>query len=122
MKLHLAQAAGRNFFTGYGAGYVAINGERHEQHLLVTAERIARWNIGGFEALAVAQAADFMALAPEVVLLGTGARLRFPPPELARALSEAGIGLEAMDSTAACRTYNILAAEGRRVLAAILIP
>lgn len=122
MKLHLAQAAGRNFFTGYGAGYVAINGERHEQHLLVTAERIVRWDIGGFEALAVAQAADFMALAPEIVILGTGARLRFPPPGFARALSEAGIGLEVMGSTAACRTYNILAAEGRRVLAAILIP
>lgn len=122
MKLHLAQAAGRNFFTGYGAGYVAINGERHEAHLLVTAERIVRWEVGGFEALAAAQAVAFMALEPEIVVLGTGAKLRFPPQELSRALTEAGVGLEVMDSTAACRTYNILAAEGRRVLAAILIP
>jgi len=121
LKLHLAHAPGRNVFTGYGAGYVAINGERHASHLLVTAERVLRWEIAGFEALEAAQAAQFTALQPEIVLLGTGATLRFPPAEFARTLSDAGIGLEVMDSHAACRTYNILTAEGRRVLAAILV-
>lgn len=121
VKLHLAQAYGHNMFTGYGAGYVAINGARHETHLLVTAERLVAWDIAGFEAVDAGQAANFLALEPEVVILGTGATLRFPHPELARRLSAAGIGLEVMDSNAACRTYNILLAEGRRVLAAILI-
>ena len=67
---------------------------------------------------------DFAALAaltPEVALFGSGATMRFPHPRLTRALTEARIGLEVMDTPAACRTYNILAAEGRRVAAAILI-
>lgn len=56
-----------------------------------------------------------------MVLLGTGARLRFPHPRLSAPLARAGIGLEVMDLQAACRTYNILAAEGRRVAAALLM-
>jgi uncharacterized protein len=56
-----------------------------------------------------------------VVLFGTGARLRFPHPQLTRALTDAGIGVEVMDTPAACRTFNILAAEGRRVAAAVLV-
>ena len=57
---------------------------------------------------------------PEVILLGTGSRLHFPHPSLTHPLQLAGIGLEAMDTVAACRTYNILMAEGRQVLAALL--
>ncbi len=60
-------------------------------------------------------------LKPEVVLLGTGTRLRFPHPRLTRALTDAGIGVEVMDTPAACRTFNILAAEGRKVLAAVIL-
>ena len=60
-------------------------------------------------------------LKPEVVVLGTGPAQRFPRPELARALAASGAGVEVMDSKAACRTYNILAAEGRSVVAAILL-
>jgi uncharacterized protein len=62
-----------------------------------------------------------VALAPEVVLLGTGAALRFPAPGITRALVEARIGLEVMDVQAACRTFNILVAEGRAVAAALLL-
>lgn len=122
MKFDLARAPGQNLVTGYGTGYVVINGERHENHLLVTAERVEAWNVAGFESLAIEHVERFMAVKPEIILLGTGPQLRFPPPELARALSEFSVGLEVMDSTAACRTYNILVAEGRRVLAAILLP
>ena len=121
MKLHLAQAPGQNVFTGYGAGYVVINGTRHEAHLLVTAERVVPWKVEGFDGLGSAQAGELIALEPEIVILGTGAAHRFPHPDLARTLAAAGIGLEVMDSNAACRTYNILLAEGRGVLAAILI-
>ena len=73
----------------------------------------------------VTTAADFeqiLALRPEVVLLGTGARQRFAHPRLYASLSAARIGLEMMDTGAACRTYNILMAEGRKVLAALIPP
>ena len=69
--------------------------------------------------------ADFEAVAalkPEIVLLGTGARQRFPPPRVYRLLTDARVGVEVMDTAAAARTYNIVAAEGRRVVAALLLP
>lgn len=108
-------------FTGYGRGFVSINGTRHESHLLVTSAQVAGWDIGGFDAVSADTALLFLSLQPEIVILGTGAAQRFPHPDLARRLSAAGVGLEVMDSNAACRTYNVLTAEGRRVLAAILI-
>ena len=79
------------------------------------------WQRGGFDALEAADFERVAALAPEVVLLGSGARLRFPAPALLRALIERGVGVETMDTAAACRTYNVLAAEGRSVLAALII-
>jgi uncharacterized protein len=121
VKLHLSSPGGRNTITGYGEGYVMVNGERHDANLIVLPDRILRWSAASFEALA---AEDFGALALldlEVVLLGTGATLRFPPPETTRALAAARVGLEVMDVQAACRTYNILAAEERRVAAALLL-
>jgi len=120
MKLHLAQAPGQNVFTGYGPGYVAINHVRHEKHLLVMADQLMAWDISAFEALEAAHFEYLLTFKPEIVIFGTGATLRFPRPEFARLLAAAGIGLEVMDSKAACRTYNILTAEGRKVLAAIL--
>ena len=121
MKLQPAAPSAHNLFTGYGPGYVAINRVRHEKHIVVTAERVTEWNISGFETLGVAQFEPLLALKPEIVILGTGATLRFPGPEVTRLAAAAGIGLEVMDSKAACRTYNILIAEGRKVLAAILV-
>ena len=122
MKLHLSHAGGTNAFTAYGAGYVEINGRRYERSLVVLPDRIvADWAPESFAALAPAHLEALVALAPEVVLLGTGAALRFPPPEITRALVEARIGLEVMDVQAACRTFNILVAEGRAVAAALLL-
>jgi len=121
MKLQLATPSGQNLFTGYGPGYVAINRVRHDKHIVVTADSITEWNISGFETLGVVDFESLLALKPEIVILGTGATLRFPRPELARLVTAAGIGLEVMDSKAACRTYNILMAEGRKVVAAILV-
>ena len=121
MKLHLAQAPGKNFFTGYGDGYVAVNQTRHERHLLVMSDRLVPWDVPGFDSLAPPVFEQMLAMDPEIVILGTGAALRFPPPDLMRPLTAAGVGTEVMDSRAACRTYNILSAEGRRVLAAVLI-
>ena len=80
------------------------------------------WADGGFDTLSEQDFESIQALTPEIVLLGTGARQRFPHPRLYRALTDAGIGVEIMDSAAAARTYNIIAAEGRRVAAALILP
>ncbi|HUP95812.1 MAG TPA: Mth938-like domain-containing protein [Burkholderiales bacterium] len=122
MKLHLTKAADQNIFTGYGEGYVAINNQRFEHNVLVMPGRdITRWDPAGFDALAIADFSALLALQPEIVILGTGDTLRFPKPELTRPLAAAHVGFEAMDTKAACRTYNVLVAEGRQVVAAILV-
>ncbi|MCX7891932.1 MAG: Mth938-like domain-containing protein [Burkholderiales bacterium] len=123
MKLHLARAAGANLFSGYGEGYVAVNGVRHERSIVVLPDRvIADWAPASLDALEAAHLAPLVTLGIEILLLGTGARLRFPRPEVIRPLTDARIGFEAMDAHAAARTYNILTAEGRRVAAALLLP
>ncbi len=79
------------------------------------------WNVATFEELNEAHFSCFLALKPEVMILGTGAKQHFPHPSLYRTLTDAGISVEAMDTHAACHTYNILAAEDRKVIAAIII-
>ena len=121
LKLHLTNISGVNLFTGYGEGYVMVNRERHERNLVVLRDQLVTgWEPAGFDDLTAEHFALLVELKPEIVLLGTGARLRFPRPELTLALIEARIGLEVMDIRAACRTYNFLAAEERRVAAALL--
>ncbi|MFC3530638.1 Mth938-like domain-containing protein [Vogesella facilis] len=120
MKLHEAKTAGSNLFTAYGAGYVEINGNRHQGSLIVTGDSILPWGPASFEALTEEHFSALLALQPEVVIFGSGQRLRFPHPRLTAALANAGIGVEVMDSNAACRTYNILLAEDRQVIAVLL--
>jgi uncharacterized protein len=121
LKLHADAPTALNTVTAYGPGFVEINTVRHVSHLVVTPERVEPWAVQGFEQLSAADFERFAALKAEVVLLGTGQRQRFPHPKLTRALAAAHIGFETMDTAAACRTYNILMAEGRRVLAALLM-
>lgn len=121
MKLHLASSAGQNLFSGYGVGYVAVNNVRYEKSVVVSQQGVTEWRVGSFEALVAGDFGFLAELKPEILIFGTGTTQRFPHPELARALAAAGPGLEVMDSRAACRTYNILVAEGRKVVAAILI-
>jgi uncharacterized protein len=122
MKLHLTRAAGRNLITGYGEGYVSINERRFDHSIVVAPEgEVEPWDAGDFESLTSAHFEALRARTPEVVILGTGAIHRFPRPEVIRPLAAAFIGFEAMDTKAACRTYNILMAEGRQVLAAIIV-
>ena len=120
MKLHQAVAAGINTFTGYGENYVAVNGGRLERNSIVLPDRILDWNVAGFDALRAEDFQVFETLALEIVLLGTGSKQRFPHPRLTAALAKAGVGVEVMDLQAACRTYNILVAEERKVAAALL--
>jgi uncharacterized protein len=121
MKFHLSTPAG-NVVTGLGPGWVRIGAREYRASLVLTPETIVEgWAASGFEALVEADFAGLLTHAPEIVLLGTGATLRFPHPRLTRALTEARVGFEAMDTAAACRTFNILAAEGRKVVAALLL-
>jgi len=121
MKLQLTRPAGPgNLITGYGDDHVLVNGARHDESLVVTAEAVLPWEAATFEALAQAHFEALAALAPDLVLLGTGPRLRFPAVALTAPLVRAGIGLEVMDLRAACRTFNVLRAEERRVAAALL--
>ncbi len=123
MKLHLNTDAGQLLFTGYGDDHVLVNGQRFDASLLLSARgvEIAPWAGLGFEALTAAHFEWVAHRELDILLLGTGTRLRFPHPALTRPLVEARIGLEVMDLGALCRTYNILAGEGRRVGAAVLI-
>lgn len=121
MKLHLSNTAGLNIFTAYGEGYVAINHQRYEGNVIVLPESMyTDWTTATPKTLAEADMAKLLGLGTEIVLLGTGNRLRFPSGALMRPFAPAGIGLEVMDLQAACRTYNILAAEGRKVAAALV--
>lgn len=121
MKLHLAGAANMNLFTGYGAGYVSVNNQRIGKSVIVLPERIIEdWDASTFEALTSGQIEALTGLGQEIVLLGTGNRLRFPAREIMRPLTQAGMGFEVMDIQAACRTYNILVSEERKVAAALL--
>ena len=122
MKLHADQPNALNTITAYGPGYIEINAVRHETPVLVMPEgEIRPWPAARFEDLTPEQFEGLLDLGPEVVLLGTGDKLRFPHPRLTAALARRHIGVDAMDLQAACRTYNILMAEGRKVAAVLLI-
>ena len=122
MKLHLERAAEQYQFTGYGDGWVAINGERHTQALLLLPDRVvAPWLVeDDIDRLTMEHFAALAQFRPDIVLLGTGRRFRLPGSSLMRAFNADGVGLEAMDTHAACRTFNVLLAEGRQVAAALL--
>lgn len=123
MKLHLDRLEGRNAFTGYGQGYVAINGRPHSASLIVLPDRlIDPWNVARPEALEADHLEILAALHLEIVLIGTGERHHMLHPRLTHPLMAARIGVEVMTTPAACRTYNILLAEGRKVAAALIVP
>jgi uncharacterized protein len=121
MKFHLTRSDGRNLVTAYGPGFVAINGAQHRSSVIVTADQVLPWDVDDPRALTEAVFARLAALPVEILLLGTGARLSFPHPQLTQPVRDAAIGLEVMDTPAACRTYNILLAEDRRVAAALMV-
>jgi uncharacterized protein len=82
---------------------------------------VQRWDVAAADALRPVDFEAVAALAPEVVIFGSGLRLRFPPAALLRPLFERGIGVETMDTAAACRTYNVIVSERRSVVAALLV-
>ncbi len=122
MKLHLNTTAGQNTIFGYGAGFIDINGSRLTHPLIVTPDTlISPWNVCDLATLTYADFADLIALKPALVVFGSGSIFRFPDPRIMAAFSQARIGFDVMDTGAACRTYNVLMSEGRRVAAALLV-
>jgi uncharacterized protein len=120
LKLHEQRATHLNTVTGYGPGYIEINGARHSGSLILEAASVQSWNVAGFESLRPEDFDPVLELRPELVLLGTGTRHRFVHPRLTSRLTGAGVAVETMDTRAACRTYNILTTDGRRVAGALL--
>ena len=120
-KLQADQARGPSL-TGYGPGWIAINGDKvmHSMLLSSMGHRQA-WGCDGFEQLGTAQFDCLADWGAELVLFGSGERLRFPQAQWLSGLYARRIGVETMDTPAACRTFNFLAAEGRKVVAALLV-
>lgn len=122
MKFERETAAGANAFSAYGEGWVEVRGQRVSTSLVVSADRLQEgWAEGGVAALTEAQLAPLLDWKPEVLILGSGSTFGFPDPAALAPLYRAGVGVEVMDTRAACRTYNLLLAEGRRVVAALLL-
>ena len=108
--------------TGYTAHAISVAGVEYAHSLRVAhASAAAPWAVTTFAEITAATLADGATVAAEIVLIGTGKKLRFPPPEALRPLRDARIGFEVMDTAAACRTYNVLLGEGRQVAALLLL-
>ncbi len=122
MKFTLAGDSGGNLFRAYDSGEVRVGDRVLTRSCLVTVDRIVEdWRPTSASNVRAEDAAAVLALDPEIVLLGTGARQQFPPSAFRAAFAAKHIGLDVMDTGAACRTFNVLAQEGRRVLAALLL-
>jgi len=122
MKLHASDTKKYQTVTGYDDTGVEINAQRYNYSLIVLPETEPRaWNVASFDAITAEHFDIIGGDDPDVVILGTGARQRFIHPRLTAALTMRRIGVECMDSQAACRTYNILMGEGRKVTLALVI-
>jgi uncharacterized protein len=121
LKLHLDRSS-QLLVSSYGSDHVTVGAVRYTNSLIITPREVfTEWPAVSFEALQPSHFERLAELRPGLVVLGTGQRLRFPSPSTLAPLYAAGIGVEVMDLHAACRTYNILAGEGRDVAAALLI-
>lgn len=108
--------------TAYDTGSISINSKPFDRSLIVTRTQLSEnWGINSIEALEKSHIAQIIALKPELIIIGTGSHLIFPAVEVYAATIELGIGIDFMDTHAACRTYNILMSEGRNVVAGLII-
>lgn len=121
MKLQAERIEGTNAIARHGPDGVIVNGREYRRSVVVPWQgSVADWPVERFDALAAEHFAALAAMKPELVIFGSGPRIRFAKPALLRPLIDARIGVETMDTPAACRTYNVLLAEGRSVVAALL--
>jgi len=121
MKMQADRMEGQNAISRHGPDGIIVNGVEYRESTVVPWRGVvAAWSVDDFDALSADHFATLAALAPELVIFGSGSRLRFPKPALLQPLMARRIGFETMDTAAACRTYNVLLAEGRAVVAALL--
>ncbi|QGZ39055.1 uncharacterized protein IP92_02730 [Pseudoduganella flava] len=122
MKLHSSNTQQYQTVTGYFDGGIEINAQPYDYSLVVLPEQPPQpWPVASFESLTVEHFETLLAETPDVVILGTGERQRFVHPRLSAPLTARRIGVECMDTNAACRTYNILMGEGRKALLALIV-
>ena len=122
MKFTLESSAQAHLIRGYSAAEILIGTERVTTSCIVTPERlISAWEPQCFDELAPAHLEAVLSLEPQLVILGTGPTQRFAPQPVRALLAQRGVGLEAMQLGAACRTFNVLVQEGRRVAAALFL-
>jgi uncharacterized protein len=122
MKITQQLPSGINLIRRYGADFIVIGEQEIRASCLVTANSLTSWEPRTVSELDIDRLAPVFALAPEVVVLATGARQTFPRAALRAEFASRKIGLEVMEIGAACRTYNVLVSEERKVLAAVLLP
>jgi uncharacterized protein len=122
MKFILDANNSGHTIQNYGISEITISGNIYRENLVIMPDRIIpQWRPANFQELKQEDFSELASLAPEIVVLGTGSRQLFPEHELIRPLVDHQIGLEVMATDAACRTYNILMSEGRKVAAALMM-
>jgi uncharacterized protein len=121
MKLTDETQAGTNFIRAYTPNEILIGERAVHTNCIVTADQVIDWPVQSFATLTLADLEPLIALKPEIVILGSGSTQQFPDPSLLGAVLSRGIGCEVMNTGAACRTYNVLVAEDRKVVAALLL-
>ncbi len=122
MKFELDTDGQTYQINDYQAGqYLRVNQQEYPHALLLSDDSLSPWDVDRFEDLSTQAFDAFVSYQPDVIILGTGAQMRFPEPQLYRQLIEHNIGVEVMSTASACRTYTVLASEKRRVLAALLL-
>lgn len=122
MKMSLDQINPRLVITGYGPGELQVGQQRYTASLLVTPDGVRpEWGPVSINDISGRHLFDLLEHRPEILILGTGESQQFPDPRLFIDLMDAGVGYEVMDTAAACRTYNVLLSEGRKVLGAFLL-
>lgn len=120
MQLDLEKNSGI-FIRSFSAGELRVNDEVITYPVILTPEEIVDWSPPSIDALSITDFGPALAVAPELILFGTGSSHTFPPTTLITDIMRDGVGFETMATSAACRTFNVLASEGRRVVAALLV-
>ncbi len=120
MRFTEADATDGPLIRAYGPGWIRVDDTEYRHSLALGPDRIRPWRPEAVTDLETADLDYLLDDGPEILILGTGARQCFPPPALLARPARRGIGIEVMDTPAACRTYNILAGEGRRVAAGLM--
>ncbi|TNG00218.1 MAG: hypothetical protein EP297_04070 [Gammaproteobacteria bacterium] len=121
MKFSLDNGTGTYRIIAHRPGSIQVNEMVVDYPVIIMPEQMMQWEAQDFDSLQPHHFHQLIELNPEILLFGSGATQRFPMPELYRSVLEAGIGMEVMDTAAACRTYNILMAEDRQVAAVLFM-